>query len=180
VDEGADLLVLAAAGPGQDSAAAAVVAANISAEPAAVLQRVYQPGGTIDDEAWMTRCAAVRDGLRRLKGRPRDARSLLAGVGGPDIAIAMGILVGAVARRTPVVVDGPVGIAAALLARDIAGVSRLWILLADHGGHPAVKAAASALDVQPLLDLGLGLGEGTAGLMTVPLIQTGLSIVDSA
>jgi nicotinate-nucleotide--dimethylbenzimidazole phosphoribosyltransferase len=115
-----------------------------------------------------------------LKGRSRDARSLLAAVGGPDIAVAMGLLMGAAARRTPVLVDGPVGIAAALLARDIAGVSRLWILLADHGGHPTVKSAASALDLQPLLELGLGLGEGAAGLMTVPLIQAGLSIVDSA
>jgi len=180
VDEGADLLVLAAAGPGQEGAAAAVVAASTSAEPAALLQRVYQPGGTIDDEAWMTRCAALRDGLHRLKGRSRDARSLLAAVGGPDIAVAMGLLVGAAARRTPVLVDGPVGIAAALLARDIAGVSRLWTLLADHGGHPTVKSGASALDLQPLLELGLGLGEGAAGLMTVPLIQAGLSIVDSA
>ena len=180
VDEGADLLVLAAAGPGQEGAAAAVVAANTSAEPAALLQRVYQPGGTINDEAWMTRCAALRDGLRRLKGRSRDARSLLAAVGGPDIAVAMGLLMGAAARRTPVLVDGPVGIAAALLARDISGVSRLWILLADHGGHPTVKSGASALDLQPLLELGLGLGEGAAGLMTVPLVQAGLSIVDSA
>jgi NaMN:DMB phosphoribosyltransferase len=105
---------------------------------------------------------------------------VLAAAGGADIAVAMGLVLGAAARRTPVVVDGPVGIAAALLARDIAGVSRQWILLADHGGHPTVKAGASALDVQPLVELGLGLGEGAAGLMTVSLIQAGLSIVDSA
>jgi NaMN:DMB phosphoribosyltransferase len=180
VDEGADLLVLAAAGPGQEGAAAAVVAASASAEPAALLQRVYQPGGTIDDEAWMVRCAALRDGLRHLKGRSRDARTVLAAVGGADIAVAMGLVMGAAARRTPVIVDGPVGIAAALLARDIAGMARQWTLLADHGGHPTVKQGASTLDLQPLLELGLGLGEGAAGLTAVSLIQTSLSIVDSA
>jgi NaMN:DMB phosphoribosyltransferase len=78
-----------------------------------------------------------------------------------------------------VLVDGPVGIAAALLARDIAGPSRLWVLLADHGDHPTVKAGASALDLKPLIELRLGLGEGAASLMVVPLIQAALSIVDS-
>ena len=180
VDEGADLLVLAAAGPGQEAAAAAVVAASASAEPAALLQRVYRPGGTIDDEAWMTRCAAIRDAMRRLHGRSRDARSLLSALGGPDIAVATGIVLGAASRRTPVVIDGPVGLAGALVARDIAGVARLWTVLADHGDHPTVKAAATALDLQPLVELRLGLGEGAAGLAAVPLIQAALSIVDSA
>jgi NaMN:DMB phosphoribosyltransferase len=179
VDEGADLLVLAAAGPGQEAAAAAVVAGSASAEPAALLQRVYQPGGAIDDEAWMVRAAAIRDGMRRLHGRSRDARTLLSALGGPDIAVATGLVLGAASRRTAVLVDGPVGIAAALLARDIAGPSRLWVLLADHGDHPTVKAGASALDLKPLIELRLGLGEGAASLMVVPLIQAALSIVDS-
>jgi nicotinate-nucleotide--dimethylbenzimidazole phosphoribosyltransferase len=180
VDEGADLLILAAAGPGQEAAAAAVVAASTSGEPAALLQRVYRPGGAIDDEAWMNRCAAIRDGMRRLHGRSRDARSLLSALGGPDIAVATGIVLGAASRRTPVVIDGPVGIAGALVARDIAGVARLWTVLADHGDHPTVKAGATALDLQPLVELRLGLGEGAASLAAVPLIQAALSIVDSA
>ena len=180
VDEGADLIVLAAAGPGQEAAAAAVVATSASAEPAALLQRVYRPGGAIDDEAWMVRCAAIRDGMRRLHGWSRDARTLLSALGGPDIAVATGIVLGAASRRTPVVIDGPVGVAAALVARDIAGVARLWTVLADHGDHPTVKAGATALDLQPLVELRLGLGEGAASLMAVSLIQAALSIVDSA
>jgi nicotinate-nucleotide--dimethylbenzimidazole phosphoribosyltransferase len=178
-DEGADLLVLAAAGPGQEAAAAAVVAGTTSAEPAALLQRVYRPGGAIDDDAWMARCVAIRDGMRRLRGRSRDARTLLAALGGPDIAVATGLVLGAAARKTPVLVDGPVGIAATLVARDIAGPSRLWTLLADHGDHPTVKAGASALDLKPLVELRLGLGEGAASLVAVPLIQAALSLVDS-
>jgi nicotinate-nucleotide--dimethylbenzimidazole phosphoribosyltransferase len=178
-DEGADLLVLAAAGPGQEAAAAAVVAGTTSAEPAALLQRVYRPGGAIDDDAWMARCVAIRDGMRRLRGRSRDARTLLAALGGPDIAVATGLVLGAAARKTPVLVDGPVGIAATLVARDIAGPSRLWTLLADHGDHPTVRAGASALDLKPLVELRLGLGEGAASLVAVPLIQAALSLVDS-
>jgi nicotinate-nucleotide--dimethylbenzimidazole phosphoribosyltransferase len=66
------------------------------------------------------------------------------------------------------------------VARDIAGVARLWTVLADHGDHPTVKAGATALDLQPLVELRLGLGEGAASLAAVPLIQAALSIVDSA
>jgi nicotinate-nucleotide--dimethylbenzimidazole phosphoribosyltransferase len=157
-----------------------VVAAAASAEPAALLQRVYHPGGAIDDEAWMVRCTALRDGLHRLHGRSRDARTLLSAFGGRDIAVAAGIVLGAASRRTPVVIDGPVGMAAALAARDIAGPARLWTVLADHGNHPTVKAGAQALDLEPLVELRLGLGEGAASLMAVPLIQAALSIAETA
>ncbi len=178
IDEGTDLIVLAAAGAGQQAAAAAVVAANVTAGPAALLPRVYQPGGKIDDEAWMVRCGAVRDALRGMRGQARDARAVLAALAGEDIAVAVGVLVAASARQVPVLVDGPVGIAAAVTARDISAVTRHWTLLAEHGNHPTVKAGADMLGAAPLLDLRFGLGEGVAALAALPLIQSVLSIVD--
>jgi NaMN:DMB phosphoribosyltransferase len=180
IDEGTDLIILAAAGAGQQAAAAAVVAANVTAGPAALLPRVYQPGGTIDDEAWMVRCGAVRDALRGMRGQARDARTVLSALAGEDIAVAVGVLIGSSARRVPVLVDGPVGIAAAVTARDISAVTRHWTLLAEHGDHPTVKAGADMLGATPLLDLRFGLGEGVAALAALPLIQSALSIVDGA
>jgi nicotinate-nucleotide--dimethylbenzimidazole phosphoribosyltransferase len=59
-------------------------------------------------------------------------------------------------------------------------VTRHWTLLAEHGDQPTVKAGADMLGVEPLLDLRLGLGEGAAALAALPLIQSALSIVDSA
>ncbi|GIH18743.1 bifunctional adenosylcobinamide kinase/adenosylcobinamide-phosphate guanylyltransferase [Rugosimonospora africana] len=178
IDEGTDLIVLAAAGAGQHAAAAAVVAANVTAGPAALLPRVYQPGGKIDDEAWMVRCGAIRDALRGMRGQARDARAVLAALAGEDIAVGVGVLIGASARRVPVLIDGPVGIAAAVTARDISAVTRHWTLLAEHGDHPTVKAGADMLGATPLLDLRFGLGEGVAALAALPLIQSTLSIVD--
>lgn len=180
IDEGTDLIILAAGGAGQQAAAAAVVAANATAGPAALLPRVYQPGGTIDDEAWMVRCGAVRDALRGMRGQARDARAVLAALAGEDIAVAVGVLVGASARRVPVLIDGPVGIAAAVTARDISAVTRHWTLLAEHGNHPTVQAGADILGATALLDLRFGLGEGVAALAALPLIQSALSIVDGA
>lgn len=179
VDSGVDLIVLGSCGAGAEAAAAAIVAADTGAEPAALLGRVVTPGGGIDDSAWMVRCATVRDALHRIRLSSRGPRELLAELGGGDIALATGILLGATARRTPVLLDGPVGVAAGLVARDLAGQVRHWCLLPDLGGHPTVKQAASVLGLDPVLDVRLDLGEGANALAVLPLLQSVLGLVNT-
>jgi nicotinate-nucleotide--dimethylbenzimidazole phosphoribosyltransferase len=176
VDSGVDLIVLAACGTGTEAAAAAVLAAGAGAEPSTVLSRVVTPGGRIDDTAWMARCAAVRDAMHRTRDNPRGAKDILAELAGGDIAIATGVLLGATARRTPVLLDGPVGVAAAIVSRDLAGQARHWCLLPDHGRNPAVKLAAEVLGLSPLLDLRLDLGEGATSLAALPLLRAALKL----
>ncbi|MEV0718069.1 bifunctional adenosylcobinamide kinase/adenosylcobinamide-phosphate guanylyltransferase [Asanoa sp. NPDC050611] len=175
-DAGVDLLVVGACGAGSAAAAAAVLAATTGAEPAAVLGRVVVPGAEIDDDAWMIRCAAVRDAMHRVRRNARSAKQVLADLGGGDIAVATGLILGATARRVPVLLDGPVGVAAALVTRDLAGQARHWCLLPDHGEDPAVKLGADVLGLTPLLDLRLGLGEGATALAALPLLRTALSL----
>ncbi|WBB54295.1 bifunctional adenosylcobinamide kinase/adenosylcobinamide-phosphate guanylyltransferase [Verrucosispora sp. WMMD573] len=175
-DAGVQLLVLAACGAGTAATAAAVLAATAGAEPPAVLARVVTAGGEIDDVAWMARCAAVRDALHRTRRASRDAVNVLAELGGGDIAVATGILLGATARRLPVLLDGPVGVAAALISRDLAGQARHWCLLADDGGHPAVRLAAEVLGLDPLTQLRLDLGEGANALTVLPLLRSALAL----
>ncbi|MEU6203863.1 bifunctional adenosylcobinamide kinase/adenosylcobinamide-phosphate guanylyltransferase [Micromonospora musae] len=175
-EAGVQLLVLAASGAGTEAAAAAVLAATAGAEPAAVLGRVVTDTGEIDDAAWMRRCAAVRDAMHRSRLSSRAAKDVLAELGGGDLAIATGVLLGATARRIPVMLDGPVGLAAGLVSRDLAGQARHWCLLADHGGDPAVKLAADVLGLTPLLDLRLGLGEGANALVALPMLRSVLAL----
>jgi nicotinate-nucleotide--dimethylbenzimidazole phosphoribosyltransferase len=111
-----------------------------------------------------------------VRTRPRDPRSLLAMVGGGDIAVATGIILGATYRRTPVLIDGPVGIAAALAARDMGPQSRLWLLLPDHGGHPLVRFGGDVLGLNPVLHLRLRLGEGVTALAALPLLRAALTV----
>ncbi len=182
VDRGDDLIVLAAGGPGIDAAAATVVAALTAAEVPSLLGRVWQDGGRIDDDAWMTRCIVARDALRNLRastGPAADGPKALAALGGPALATATGVLLGAAARRTPVLLDGPVGTAAALVAREYAAQARLWCLLIDHGHHPTARVAADMLSLEPLVDLRIGLGEGATALAVLPLIQSALLISSS-
>jgi NaMN:DMB phosphoribosyltransferase len=175
-DEGIELLVLAAGGAGSSVAAAAVVAAITGAEPTMLLTRVVTPAGYYDDNAWMTRCLALRDALHRVRDRDGDPRTVLAALGGADIAAATGLILGAASRRTPIMIDGPVGAAAALLANDFSPQSRSWIVLPDTGRHPAVRLATDSLQLRPWLDLCLDLGEGAASLSALPLMQTALTL----
>ncbi|MFC0100132.1 bifunctional adenosylcobinamide kinase/adenosylcobinamide-phosphate guanylyltransferase [Micromonospora marina] len=175
-DAGVQLLVLAACGAGAEAAAAAVLAATAGAEAPTVLGRVITEQGEIDDTAWMVRCATVRDALHRTRRSAREAKDVLAELGGGDIALATGVLLGATARKVPVLLDGPVGTAAAMVSRDLAGQARHWCLLPDHGGRPGVRLAADVLGLTPLVDLRLDLGEGATALAALPLLRSALTL----
>jgi NaMN:DMB phosphoribosyltransferase len=178
-DDGVDALVLASCGTGGDAAAAAVLAALAGAEPAAVLARVLAPGGRYDDAAWMARCAAVRDALHRTRHNQRDGRDTLIELAGGDIAVATGVLLGAAARQLPVLLDGPVGVAAAVITRELAGQARHWCLLPDHGRQPGVRLAAEVLSLDPLFDLRVDLGEGATTLIVLPLLRAAVALAAS-
>jgi nicotinate-nucleotide--dimethylbenzimidazole phosphoribosyltransferase len=179
VDAGVDLIVLGACGAGADSAAAAVISATTSAEIAGLMGRRVGPDGVVDDTSWMIRCATARDALQRVRQNGSQPKELLAGLGGVDLAIGVGLLLGATARRTPVLMDGPVGVAAGMLARDLAAQSRHWCILPDHGGDPATRLGADVLGLEQLLDLRLGLGEGATALAVLPLLQAGLTLAST-
>ena len=175
-DEGIELIVLAAGGAGAATAAAAVVAAITGAEPPALLSPGRHPVRPLRRQRMdgpvcgRPRRAAPRPRPRR---RPTDDphRTRRHGYRRRDR-----LLLGAATRRTPVMIDGPVGAAAALLANDLALQVRRWILLPDAGGHPAVRLAAEALELRPWLDLRLDLGEGAAALAALPMLQTALTL----
>ena len=174
--DGRDALVLAAAGTGTDAAATAVLAATSGAEPVAVLPRVLVPGGRYDDDAWMVRCAAVRDALHRIRQEPRGATDILREIGGADLAVAAGVLLGATACRVPVLLDGPVGIAAALVARDLGSQVRHWCVLATPGRSALVRQGADVLGLTAALDLDTDLGEGANALATLPLLNAAIGL----
>ncbi|WP_229073847.1 bifunctional adenosylcobinamide kinase/adenosylcobinamide-phosphate guanylyltransferase [Actinoplanes sp. DH11] len=175
-DAGKDVIVLAGLGTGVDAVATAVLAATTGAEAVAVLPRVLLPGGRFDDHAWMVRCAAVRDALHRIRQESRGATDILRELGGPDLAVATGVLLGAAARRLPVLLDGPLGIAAGLVARDLASQTRHWCLLPEEGTLALVRQGADVLGLTPVLRTGLDLGEGANALAVLPALRTAIGV----
>ncbi len=175
-DSGVDLVVLASLGAGAEAAAAAAASFFTGVEPAALLAPVVGPDGRVEDTAWMRRCAAVRDALARVRTRKRDPQTALAALAGPDLAVATGLLLGAAARRTPVVLDGPVGTTAALLGRDIAGQLPHWCLAPDTARHPTTRTVAGRIGLDPFVDLRLDLGEGASALTALTVLQSALDL----
>jgi nicotinate-nucleotide--dimethylbenzimidazole phosphoribosyltransferase len=167
VDAGADLLVPASLGVGATTPAATLVAALTNTEPVAVIGR----GSGIDDAGWMRKAAAVRDALRRARPHVRDPLALLRVAGGADIAALTGFCVQAALRRTPVLLDGLVVGAAALLADELAKGARDWWLYAQRSPDPAMALVEEHLGLSPVLDLGVRLGDGTGAMTAVPLLQ---------
>lgn len=167
VDAGADLLVPASLGVGATTPAATLVAALTSTEPVAVIGR----GSGIDDAGWMRKAAAVRDALRRARPHVRDPLALLRVAGGADLTALTGFCVQAVLRRTPVLLDGLVVGTAALLADELAKGAREWWLYAQRSPDPAMALVEEHLDLSPVLDLGVRLGDGTGAVAAVPLLQ---------
>jgi nicotinate-nucleotide--dimethylbenzimidazole phosphoribosyltransferase len=171
VDAGADLLLPGDMGIGNTTPCAVLVAAVTGAEPPAVTGR----GSGVDDARWMRKVAVVRDGLRRSRNAAGDPLRLLATVGGADLAAMTGFLAQAAVRRTPVVLDGVVSATCALLADWLAPGAAQWYLAGSRSPEPAQRFALERLDLVPLLDLGLRLGEGTGALLAVPLLQAAVA-----
>ncbi|OLF16954.1 nicotinate-nucleotide--dimethylbenzimidazole phosphoribosyltransferase [Actinophytocola xanthii] len=173
VDGGADLLVAGDMGIGDTTASAVLVAALTGTEPVAVVGR----GTGIDDRAWMRKTAAIRDALRRAKPVSADPVALLRTVAGADIAAMAGFLAQAAVRRTPVVLDGVVTGAAALVAEELAPGARAWWVAGHRSTEPAHSLVLEQLDLEPLLDLGMRLGEGTGATAAIPLVSMSVRVL---
>jgi nicotinate-nucleotide--dimethylbenzimidazole phosphoribosyltransferase len=164
VDSGADLLIAGDLGRGSTTAAAAIISVLTESEPAKNIGR----GSGIDDATWMRKAAAVRDARRRGWPYRDDPMQLLATVGGADIAALTGFLLGAASRRTPVLLDGVVVVAAAMVANQLHPRSVRWWQAGQQSSEPAHQLALRHLALKPILELGVGAGSGTGALMAVP------------
>jgi nicotinate-nucleotide--dimethylbenzimidazole phosphoribosyltransferase len=133
--------------------------------------KVIGRGGGIDDETWMRKTTAVRDArLRAWKQRP-DPLALLSVAGGTDVAAMVGFLLRAASRRTPVLLDGVVATAAALVAQDLQARCVRWWRVAQRTSEPAQAVALRRLGLEPILDLGVQAGDGTGGLLALPVLR---------
>jgi len=173
IDAGVDLLVPGDMGIGNTTPAAALVGLLDGGDASLVVGR----GTGIDDATWMRKTAAVRDAMRRGRPHKRDPLQLLATVAGPDIAAMSGFLLEAAVRRTPVLLDGVVSCAAALVAQRIAYRAPRWWLAGHLSTEPSAARALERLDLLPVVDYGLRLGEGTGAVLALPLVQAAARVL---
>jgi nicotinate-nucleotide--dimethylbenzimidazole phosphoribosyltransferase len=172
-DAGTDLVVLGDLSVGGTTAAGVLVAALCGTDASTVTGR---GGAGIDDLAWMRKCAAVRDGLRRARPVVGEPLKLLAAAGGADLTAITGFLLQCAARRTPVVLDGVVSAACALVGQRIAFRAPDWWVAGHAGDEPAQAKALDRLSLEPLLRHGVAVGEGTGALLALPLVQAAAAL----
>ena len=173
IDRGTDLLIAGDMGIGNTTPAAVLVAALTGAEPVAVVGR----GTGIDDAGWMRKAAVIRDALRRARPVRTDPVALARTSGGADIAAMAGFLAQAAVRRTPVILDGVVTGAAALLAEELAPGARQWWVAGHRSAEPAHTLALEQLELDPILELGMRLGEGSGAVAALPLVQMAIRVL---
>lgn len=168
-DSGTDLVALGDLSVGGTTAAGVLIAALCGTDASVVTGR---GGARIDDLTWMRKCAAIRDGLRRARPALGDQMRLLTAVAGADLTAMTGFLLQCAVRRTPVILDGVVSAACALVAQRIAFRSPDWWLAGHASGEPGQAKALDRLSLKPLLDQGVTTGEGTGALLAVPLVRS--------
>jgi nicotinate-nucleotide--dimethylbenzimidazole phosphoribosyltransferase len=172
-DAGTDLVVLGDLSVGGTTAASTLIAALCGTDASVVTGR---GGRHIDDLAWMRKCAAVRDALRRARPMLGEQLQLLATVGGADLAATTGFLLQSAVRHTPVILDGVVSAACALVAQRVAFRAPDWWLAGQASGEPAQAKALDRMAIEPLLDHGVSVGEGTGALLALPLVQAAAAL----
>jgi nicotinate-nucleotide--dimethylbenzimidazole phosphoribosyltransferase len=166
VDGGVQLLVTGEMGIGNTTASAAVIAALTGRSAADVTGR-----GTGIDDATLARKRAVVDAAAARTAGWLDPVSVLAEVGGLEIAALAGFVVAGAARGVPVVADGVITLAALLAAELLVPGVRHRCIAGHRSTEPGASVALDALGLVPLLDLDLRLGEGTGGCLAVPLVR---------
>lgn len=172
IDGGADLVATGDMGIGNTTAASAITAAITGAAAEAVTGR----GTGVDDEGWRRKVDAVRRALDANRPDRRDGIDVLAKVGGFEIGGLVGVILAGAARRVPVVLDGFIAGAAALVATTLAPASVHAMFASHRSAEPGHAHALAHLGLAPYLDLGLRLGEGTGAALFVHLARAAMRV----
>jgi nicotinate-nucleotide--dimethylbenzimidazole phosphoribosyltransferase len=149
------------------TASAALIAAFTGALPAAATGR----GTGVDDETLARKVDAIERALALHRPDPADPVGVLAAVGGLEHAAIAGFVLGAAAARVPVILDGVIAGAAALVARALAPDCTAAMIAGHRSVEPGAAIALDALGLTPLVDLDLRLGEGSGAVLALPLVQ---------
>jgi nicotinate-nucleotide--dimethylbenzimidazole phosphoribosyltransferase len=173
-DEGVQVLAIGEMGIGNTTPASALTAAFTGLPAAEVTGR----GTGIDDAAHAHKVDVVNRALAVNRPDPTDPLGTLAALGGFEIAGLAGVVLGAAARRVPVVTDGFIASTAALAAASLAPRAADVILASHRSVEAGHRAVLRALGKEPLLHLDLRLGEGTGAALAFHLVEAAARVLD--
>lgn len=169
---GVQLLVVGDLGIGNTTPAAALVASILGLSADEVTGR----GAGLDDEGLRRKTKVVQQALDRTAG-VTDPVLRLAALGSADLAVAVGILLAAARAGVPVLLDGVISVAEALVAETIEPGCAAWFLAGHRSPEPAQSLALDRLRLVPVVDLGMRLGEGSGAVAALPLVRSSVVLM---
>jgi nicotinate-nucleotide--dimethylbenzimidazole phosphoribosyltransferase len=172
IGRGAGILGTGEIGIGNTTAAAALVCAMTGAAPRDVVGR----GTGVDDATHARKVAVVEEALRKHAPEAGDPVGVLAAVGGLELAALVGFVVRAVERQVPVVIDGFLAGASALVARAICPQLVRHMVASHASAERGSSLVLEALGLPPLLSLGMRLGEGTGAVLGIELVRSAVAL----
>jgi nicotinate-nucleotide--dimethylbenzimidazole phosphoribosyltransferase len=165
---GAQLLISGDMGIGNTTPAAALIAASLGLPATEVTGR----GTGVDDTALVHKQELIQTALDRVGDRADDPFETLQALGSADLAAAVGFMVAAARAGVPVLLDGVISVACALIADRLAPGAVAWFAAGHRSPEPAQSLALDKLGLSPILDLGMRLGEGSGAVAAVPLVRS--------
>jgi nicotinate-nucleotide--dimethylbenzimidazole phosphoribosyltransferase len=171
---GIDIVACGEMGIGNTTSAAAIVSAATGRPPASVTGR----GTGVGNQVHATKVRAVETALAVNRPDPQDGIGLLAAVGGFEIGVLTGVYLGAASRRVPAVMDGLISSAAALVAVALEPQVHDYLIASHRSSEPGHRATLEMLELEPLLDLGLRLGEGSGAALGITLCVAACRLLD--
>jgi nicotinate-nucleotide--dimethylbenzimidazole phosphoribosyltransferase len=171
IENGANLIAAGDMGIGNTTPSAAITAFITGFEPRSVTGR----GTGVKDDALEKKIRVVERVLERARNaklEPSDGLGILEHLGGLEIAAMVGVMLQGAASRVPVVVDGFIAGAAALIAVTLSPKVQAFLTASHRSQEPGHTAQLEWLKLEPLFDLNLRLGEGTGAALAMPLIES--------
>ncbi len=171
--DGVDLIGTGDMGIGNTTASSAIIAA-ISGLP---VEEVTSRGTGISDDMLKIKVAVIKKALDVLRPNPRDPLDILSKVGGFEIAGIAGLIIGAVSNKIPVVIDGFISTAGALIACELEPVIKEYLIASHLSVEKGHKVMLEHMGLKQLLNLDLRLGEGTGSALGIFLVEAGVKIL---
>ena len=171
-DKGYDMIAAAEMGIGNTTTTSAVLSVMLDIKPESVTGR----GAGLSDTGLANKINVIKDAISLNKPDRNDVLDVLARVGGFDIAGMAGLFIGGAYYKVPVIIDGIISSAAALAAVQLAPLCRDYMIASHVSAEPATQAVMEKLELKPLLNIGMTLGEGTGAVSIMPIIDMALAM----
>lgn len=172
-EKGIDIIGTGDMGIGNTTSSSAITAV-LTGES---IEKITDRGTGLDDKSMKNKIEVIKKAIRLNKPNPKDAIDVLEKVGGFEIGGLSGIILAAAAKRIPIVIDGFISGAAALIAYHLETKVKNYLIAAHCSVEKGHNIILKHMDILPLLNLNLRLGEGTGATLGINLVEAGIKIL---